>query len=69
MNTKLQHASPQPIVPVGGIYAVLAYSAWGLMPIYWKFFGQVPAIEVMSHRMIWSMVFLLGILGVQRRQA
>lgn len=40
---------------------------WGLLPIYWKFFGQTPAVEVLSHRMIWSMVFLSGLLLVQHR--
>ncbi|MFZ4676452.1 MAG: EamA family transporter RarD [Nodosilinea sp.] len=46
---------------------MLAYSTWGLLPIYWKLFGTTPAIEVLSHRMIWSAVFLCGILLVQRR--
>jgi chloramphenicol-sensitive protein RarD len=51
----------------GPLYAVLAYGAWGLLPIYWKFFGPTPAVEVLSHRMIWSAVFLCCILLVQRR--
>lgn len=51
----------------GVVYAVLAYGSWGLLPIYWKLFGTIPAVEVLSHRMIWSMVFLLGVLTVQRR--
>ena len=37
------------------------------MPIYWKFLGISPALEVLSHRMIWSAVFLLVILLGQRR--
>jgi chloramphenicol-sensitive protein RarD len=51
----------------GPLYAILAYGAWGLLPVYWKFFGAIPAVEVLSHRMIWSAVFLFGILVVQRR--
>ena len=51
----------------GALYAVLAYTAWGLLPVYWKFFGQVPAIEVLSHRIIWSMLFLMGLLAGQQR--
>jgi chloramphenicol-sensitive protein RarD len=62
-------SSSKTIAQSGTLYAVLAYTAWGLLPIYWKFFGQIPAIEVLSHRMIWSMVFLTLILLVQRRQA
>ncbi|MGJ3252238.1 MAG: EamA family transporter RarD [Elainellaceae cyanobacterium] len=53
----------------GIIYAVLAYTSWGLLPMYWKLFGQVPAVEVLSHRIIWSMVFLSLVLIVQRRNA
>jgi chloramphenicol-sensitive protein RarD len=53
----------------GVLYAVLAYLSWGLLPIYWKFFGQVPAVEVLSHRIIWSMIFLMGVLLFQQRQA
>lgn len=51
----------------GALYAVLAYTAWGLLPVYWKFFGQIPALEVLSHRIVWSMVFLIGLLVGQRR--
>jgi chloramphenicol-sensitive protein RarD len=51
----------------GPLYALLAYGAWGLLPVYWKFFGNTPAVEVLSHRMIWSAVFLCCLLLVQRR--
>jgi chloramphenicol-sensitive protein RarD len=51
----------------GPLYAVLAYGAWGLLPVYWKLFGNTPAVEVLSHRMIWSAVFLCSVLLVQRR--
>lgn len=67
-------ALPKPAAPawqsddkLGPIYALLAYSTWGLLPIYWKLFDATPAVEVLSHRMIWSAVFLCGILVVQRR--
>ncbi|GAB4384846.1 MAG: EamA family transporter RarD [Elainellaceae cyanobacterium] len=53
----------------GALYAVLAYSSWGLLPIYWKFFGKTPAVEVLSHRIIWSMLFLAGLLLLQHRGA
>jgi chloramphenicol-sensitive protein RarD len=56
-------------VQEGVLYAVLAYTAWGLLPVYWKFFGQIPALEVLSHRILWSMVFLIGLLVGQRRSS
>ncbi len=65
MNPNLQKSSTQ----TGAIYAILAYSTWGMLPIYWKLFGQVPAVEVLTHRVIWSMVFLTGLLFLQHRRA
>ncbi len=44
----------------------MAYSSWGLLPIYWKFLGQIPAVEVLSHRILWSTVFLSGLLFLQK---
>ncbi|MBD0267585.1 MAG: EamA family transporter RarD [Cyanobacteria bacterium Co-bin8] len=61
--------SPPSGLGAGPIYAILAYGSWGLLPIYWKFFGQVPAVEVLTHRMIWSAVFLSGLLLILRRGA
>ena len=51
----------------GALYAVLAYGSWGLLPIYWKFFAGVSPVEVLSHRMIWSLAFLGLLLLWQRR--
>jgi chloramphenicol-sensitive protein RarD len=39
-------------------YAVLAYTAWGLLPIYWRSFESLLAGEILSHRVIWSFVFM-----------
>ena len=52
---------------LGILYAVLAYGIWGLFPIYWKFLGSIPALEILSHRIIWSSVLLLGVLWGYRR--
>ncbi len=53
----------------GVIYAVLAYTAWGLLPIFFKQLSSVNAFEVVLHRMLWSLVFLLCILAALRRWA
>ena len=42
----------------GVFYAVLAYTTWGLGPIYFKSIASVPASEVLAHRIVWSVVFL-----------
>lgn len=44
----------------GFLYALSAYAMWGLFPIYFKWLQDVPAPQVISHRIIWSFAFLLG---------
>lgn len=51
----------------GMIQAVIAYTIWGLLPIYWNALDQIPAEEILSHRIIWSFVFVGGLIAVQRR--
>ncbi|MFC4596790.1 EamA family transporter RarD [Cohnella hongkongensis] len=52
---------------VGLFNAILAYVIWGLLPLYWKEFDSMPAGEILSHRMIWSFLFVAGLLSLQRR--
>jgi chloramphenicol-sensitive protein RarD len=53
----------------GLLYAALAYMVWGLFPIYFKQLIQVNAFEVVMHRMVWAMVFLVAVLMVLKRCA
>jgi len=45
----------------GGWVAFLAYVLWGVLPVYWKHLGAVPAIEILCHRVVWSVVVTLGV--------
>ena len=51
----------------GFLYALLAYASWGLFPLYWKFFGGVSPLEIVSHRVLWS-VLLLALLVAASQQ-
>ncbi len=53
----------------GVFYAVLAYTAWGFLPVFFKQLIQVNAFEIVLHRMVWSVVFLLCVLTVLKRWA
>lgn len=53
----------------GVLYAALAYVAWGLLPVFFKQLSNVNAFEVVAHRMVWSLVFLLCVLAVLKRRA
>lgn len=50
----------------GVLYALGAYFLWGLFPLYWKNLQAVPSLEILSHRIVWSLLFLLGVLTVKR---
>ncbi|MGL5588299.1 MAG: EamA family transporter RarD, partial [Aeromonas veronii] len=50
---------PQQIQRQGVIYALCAYTLWGIAPIYFKTISAVPAAEILTHRMIWSCVLLM----------
>jgi chloramphenicol-sensitive protein RarD len=47
-------------------YALAAYIAWGLLPIYWKLLHNVPAVELIGHRIAWSFAVLAVWITVQR---
>lgn len=53
---------------IGGVVsAVCAYILWGLLPVYWKELSTVPPYEILCHRMVWSLLFTLGlIMGMGR---
>lgn len=40
----------------GFIAAASAMMLWGLLPVYWKQMSHVPAYEILSHRIVWSLL-------------
>lgn len=40
---------------------------WGFFPLYWKVLHSVPALEILAHRMVWSLGFVLLVLAYKRR--
>ncbi|MGA1473899.1 MAG: EamA family transporter RarD [Prochlorothrix sp.] len=59
---------PQP-KPMGVLYALMAYTSWGLLPLYWKQLQAIGPVEILCHRIIWSLVFLGAIVLWQRQGA
>jgi len=47
--------------------AIMAYVLWGILPVYWKFFGAVPAYEVLAQRIFWSFFFMVVLVLVTGR--
>ncbi|MCX8004616.1 MAG: EamA family transporter RarD [Burkholderiaceae bacterium] len=50
----------------GVLYAAGAYALWGLFPIYIKALAAVPALEILAHRMAWSLLFVAALLAWRR---
>ncbi|WP_377112185.1 EamA family transporter RarD [Pseudoalteromonas sp. M58] len=48
----------------GAIFACLAFFMWGLAPIYFKMIQHVSAFEILMHRVIWSVMFLILVVSV-----
>jgi len=48
-------------------YAVIAYSIFGVFPLYWKLLGGVPALQTVAHRILWSCVLLLAVVAATGR--
>ncbi len=48
-------------------YAIGAYATWGLFPVYWKWLSHVPALQLLSHRILWSCLILLGVVLLSRQ--
>lgn len=46
----------------GYLYAVLAFLMWGLAPIYFKQIESIHAFEILTHRVLWSVLFLVLII-------
>jgi chloramphenicol-sensitive protein RarD len=45
-------------------YGLAAYASWGVFPLYWKMLGDVPVLQVIAHRVLWSSVLLTAWVAV-----
>lgn len=62
-------ASTARVARVGVAYGVAAYLWWGLCPVYFKAVASVPALQILGHRVVWSVALLVLLTQVQRRWA
>ena len=52
---------------VGLLSAIGAYTIWGTITLYWALLADVDSVEVLSHRIVWSLVFVIGLLIIRRK--
>jgi chloramphenicol-sensitive protein RarD len=46
----------------GFIYGIAAYGFWGVLPIYFKQLPNIPPVDIVAHRVLWSVPLLLALL-------
>jgi chloramphenicol-sensitive protein RarD len=45
----------------GTAYGIAAYAMWGLFPLFWPLLEPAGALEVLAHRVLWSLVVVAGL--------
>lgn len=50
-------------------YALSAYLLWGFLPVFWKAVQVATPLEILSHRIVWSLLLLVGLLLYRRQWA
>ncbi|WP_339147964.1 MULTISPECIES: EamA family transporter RarD [unclassified Sutcliffiella] len=63
----MNHTAENREFGLGVICAGLSYILWGILPLFWKLVDGVPAGEILAHRIVWSLVFMLLILAALRK--
>ncbi|MGW3565627.1 EamA family transporter RarD [Streptomyces sp. NPDC000941] len=63
------HVKPesQPEQRSGLAYGFAAYGMWGLVPLFWPLLEPAGAVEILAHRMVWSLLAVVLVLLVLRR--
>src|SRR5690242_1169678 len=56
-----------PEAGAGLVYGIIAYLVWGFFPIYFKAIASVPPLQIVSHRIAWSVAFLALLISRRRR--
>jgi len=59
--TATTHSSSQ-----GFVFGIAAYALWGVLPIYFKALRDIPATDIVAHRVLWSLPFLAILIAAGR---
>lgn len=50
----------------GLLFGVSAYVLWGAFPLYWPLLEPASALEIVSHRAVWTLIFCIIILAITK---
>ena len=62
-----QQKDPERQARVGAAYALGAFGIWGFIPVYFKSVAEVPLLELLAHRTLWSMMFVAATIIIADR--
>jgi chloramphenicol-sensitive protein RarD len=48
----------------GFVLGLGAYTPWGILPLYFKAIAEVSAVDIVAHRVLWSLPFLALLIGL-----
>ena len=51
----------------GALLLLSAYMLWGVLPIYWKALFSLDPVEILAHRILWSMVIAFITVAAQKK--
>lgn len=51
---------------IGILAGISAYVIWGLVPIFFKQIVEIPAVEIIAHRVVWAMLLMTALIGFGR---
>jgi len=51
----------------GVLFALACYGAWGLFPAFWKLVAGISPLEVLAHRVVWSLVVVAALVSWSQR--
>jgi chloramphenicol-sensitive protein RarD len=64
MNATRPSRTPHP--RTGFVLGLAAYALWGVLPVYFKALAAVPAVDIVAHRILWSLPFLAALILLSR---
>ncbi len=65
MNPTHPAATPEN-TRLGIVAGIVAYLTWGLVPIFFKQIAEVPAVEIIAHRVVWAMLLMTALIAFGR---
>ncbi|MCS2610551.1 EamA family transporter RarD [Halomonas dongshanensis] len=63
------HPSAEKEAAKGVTFGLAAYVMWGCFPLFFALFDGVPAVEILTHRILWSCLFLVLLISLLKRWA